>query len=235
MYFQSTGLELRLTPEPGAGRYQVRLYAEDQAPVEHGTDASFAHWVDTDNVFRPNIAAEPAYQVGLALQVGVERGLDPTGFRWGAWLDVTGETGTYSFVRPGATARLAAPLAAGLMGAVEVAGGTTVHGDGEPPPVQASWFLGGPASLRGFAGGAFHGPDFARGRVELASRLPVARVAAFSDVGWAGTGDAYDRSQVALSVGAGASVMDGLLRVDLARALQPEPGWRLELWVDALF
>ena len=34
------------------------------------------------------------------------------------------------------------------------------------------------------------------------------------------------------SVGAGMSVLDGLVRIDLARALRSPTGWRLEIYMD---
>ncbi|NIP80744.1 MAG: hypothetical protein GWM90_16615 [Gemmatimonadetes bacterium] len=234
-YFQATGAELRLGPAPGQGRYDLRLYVERQRAVERNTDASVAHLLDEAHRFRPNLPAAAADQVGVAARAGVERGLDPTGFRWGTWLDLRAETGDFTFARPGVTLRLAAPLPAELLGAVELAGGTTLHETGDPPPLQAAWFLGGPATLRGFPGGALYGPDYARARLELANQLPAARLALFSDAGWAGSTETYRREDVALSAGIGASVLDGLLRADLARAIQPEPGWRLELYIDAVF
>ncbi|NIP58048.1 MAG: hypothetical protein GWM92_21175 [Gemmatimonadetes bacterium] len=37
-----------------------------------------------------------------------------------------------------------------------------------------------------------------------------------------------------VSVGGGVSALDGLIRLDLARALREPVGWRLELYVDAV-
>ena len=118
---------------------------------------------------------------------------------------------------------------------MEAAGGTTLTSGAVAAPIQAEWFLGGPGTLRGFPGGSLHGPDYGRARLELANRFPGARVALFSDAGWAGSGDAFAEEDIAVSVGVGASVLDGLLRADLARALQPETGLRVELYVDAIF
>ena len=236
-YFRASGAELRLRPAPGEARYDVRLYAERQAAAHRNTDFSLRQLGDDGVVFRPNIDAADADQVGIAARVGAERGLDPTGFRWGAWVDLTAEAGTYAFVRPGLTVRAAAPLPGSLVGGVELAGGTTLGGDpGDAAPVQSHWFLGGPATLRGFPGGALDGEEYARARVELANDFPAARLAVFSDAGWAGPSfDAYDPDRLHVSVGAGASFLDGLLRLDLARAVQPVEGWRLEMYIDALF
>jgi hypothetical protein len=229
MYFGASGAELRLTPAPGQGRYEARLYAERQRPVEAETDFSV---FETGGGFRPNLEARPVDQVGVAGRVAVHRGLDPTGFRWGAWVEASAETGDASFFRPGLGVFVTAPFLFDQLVAFELAAGTTVA---DSVPVQSRWYLGGPSSLRGFAGASFAGRDYARARAEVASEFPAVRLALFSDVGWAGDFDTYDPDQVAVSAGIGASFLDGLLRVDLARAVQPVAQWRLELYLDALF
>ncbi len=235
-YFQTSGVELRVDPEPGSARYDVRVYAERQRPVDREADFSLAR-VSGAREFRENIVAQAANQLGVAARVGLARGLDPTAWRWGASLDLTGETGSFSFLRPGAVLHVVAPLPADLMGGIEVGAGTTVSADtgATGVPVQSHWFLGGPTTLRGFSGGEIHGRDHVRARAELATRLPVARVALFSDAGWAGQFDQWSREDVAVSTGIGASFLDGLVRVDLARTLEPFERWRLHLYLDAIF
>lgn len=228
-YYRASGAELRGSPRDG-DLYTVRVFAERQRSAAKNTDLSLPRAFDETHRFRPNIDAAPADQIGLDVQVGGEHGLDPTSLRWGAWLDVKAETGTFTFIRPGVTLRAAGPLA-GLMGALEVAGGTTLG----PAPIQAAWFLGGPGTLRGFSGGALSGTDYGRARAELANRFPAARLAVFADAGWAGAAGSFDTSALAYSVGIGASVLDGLLRVDVARRLEPDPGTRVELYLDAIF
>jgi hypothetical protein len=238
MYFRASGAELGVEPAAGEARYRARLYAERQAAVVGHTDFSLRRVVNDGHRFRPNIEADPATQVGASLLVGRDRGLDPTGARWGAWLDLTAETGTFSFVRPGLTLMGGLPLPGRLVAAAEVGVGTTMGAaseTGSVAPVQSLWFLGGPTTLRGFAPGTFSGPDHVRARAELASRFPAARVVLFSDAGWAGAFDEYLGDDLAVSAGVGASVLDGLLRLDVARTLRPTRRWRLELYVDALF
>ncbi|MFO7894543.1 MAG: hypothetical protein R6U63_12480 [Longimicrobiales bacterium] len=230
-YFRAAGAEVRVSPAAGTG-YTARLYAERQRGATVHTDFSLPHLFDATRVFRPNVAADPADQLGLAVTVGGERGLNPAGFRWGGWLDVTAETGTYTFVRPGLTLRASGPVL-GLLVGMELAGGTTLA-DGDAS-TQAAWLLGGTGTLRGFHGGALAGPDYGRARAELANVFPAVRLALFADAGWAGTADAFVEEDIALSAGIGASLLDGLLRVDLARRIQPTVGTRLELYIDALF
>jgi hypothetical protein len=237
IYYRASGIELMVDPALGEQRYRLRVYAERQAPVTEGTRFSVRRVLDPEHTFGPEILADPADQVGFAVVAGMDRGLDPSGFRWGGWLDLTGEAGTYTFLRPGVTALAGVPLPGPLIASLEVGAGTTVGlGAGTPAaPIQASWFLGGPRTLRGFAGGALHGPDHARVRVEVSNRLPAARLSAFSDGGWAGRFDDYDWQDVAVSAGIGVSLLDGLLRLDLARAVRPSAGWRIELTSDVLF
>lgn len=232
-YFRASGAEVRVSPRDGTG-YALRLYAERQRAAAVHTDWSFPHLFGGTDVFRPNIDAMPADQVGMAMTAGGEVGLDPTAPRWGGWVDITAETGTYTFVRPGVTLRAAAPVL-GLLVAVEVAGGTTFASGARAPPLQAEWFLGGPGTLRGFPGGSYHGADFGRVRTELANQFPGARLALFADAGWAGSAEDFMEEDTAVSVGVGASLLDGLLRMDLARPLRPASGVRLELYMDAIF
>jgi hypothetical protein len=55
----------------------------------------------------------------------------------------------------------------------------------------------------------------------------------FSDAGWAGDRAEWDFDPPLLSAGAGASFLDGLIRLDLSRALRSPTGWRLDLYLDA--
>lgn len=239
MYFRASGAEIRRAPAPGEPRYELRLYAERQASVDRNTQFSLRRVLDAGWGFRPNIQADPATQLGVAGAFGVDRWTDPRGFRWSAWLDLTAETGDYTFLRPGLSLRTGFPLPARLLAATEVAAGTMV-GSGDDPlapggPAQSLWQLGGPASVRGFHGGAVAGPDYVRGRAELGTAFPAARVALFGDAGWAGDADAFDTADALASVGVGASFLDGLVRMDLVRTIRPDRRWRMELHVDAMF
>ncbi len=237
LYFAATGAELRLTPAVGEAHYELRLFAEHQAGAGSGTEFSLPHAFDDAREFAPLPPVTVADQVGVAASVGTSRGLDPNGFRWGAWLDVTAQLGTFDFIRPGITLSGGTPLPGHLVAATEVAAGTTLgFGDGpDPAPPQARWFLGGAPTLRGFAAGALAGSDFARARLEVANDFPGVRLALFSDAGWAGHRETFDRADIAVSAGVGASALDGLLRIDVARALQPIQHWRADIYLDALF
>ena len=88
--------------------------------------------------------------------------------------------------------------------------------------------------MRGYPVGAATGEAFWRARGEVATPGPGARLALFGDAGWAGArGNWGSAEPELLSAGVGASVLDGLLRADLARALRGARTWRVELYLDA--
>jgi hypothetical protein len=228
-YFRTGGVEIRIQPGLTATPwYDLRLYGERQWRADVETDFSVRHVLNDEHVFRPNLRAMDADQFGAALALRTSNGLNPVGFRWGAELSLTAETGTFDFARPGVTLRAATPLPFGLLVAAEVAGGTSTGA----VPVQSTWFLGGPATLRGYDGGITNGDAFWRSRLELSTQLPAARVVLFSDAGWAGPRSNFEKGRPLIGAGAGASFLDGLVRFDIARALRSPTGWRLDLYVS---
>jgi hypothetical protein len=230
-YFRATGGELLL--QPAALRPQwwdVRVFAERQAPVEARSDFSVAGLLDDERGVRPNIAAEPATQFGAALRLRAAGGADPARFRWGGQLEVLGEAGDFELLRPAARLRTTLPLTGRLSLGTELAGGA---GFGDVTP-QRLWQLGGAATLRGYGGAAVRGEAYWRGRAELGLGLPLARVALFGDAGMAAPrGELFDTRPLR-ALGVGVSVLDGLLRLDVARALDAPRGWRLHLQLDSM-
>jgi hypothetical protein len=229
-YYRALGAELLGTPPRAASQwYRWRLFAEQQRGAVKETDFSLPHLLDGDRDFRPNLAAERADQIGGSLQLRLDRGLDPGAFRWGADLFLEGSAGTFGFVRPSLTLGATTPLPGRFLGALELAGGTSF---GEPP-AQSLWYLGGSGSVRGYAPLSAGGTAFWRARAELGNTLPGARWVLFSDAGWAGDREHLELDPMLLSAGAGISLLDGLVRFDLARALRGErQRWRAELYVN---
>ena len=80
-----------------------------------------------------------------------------------------------------------------------------------------------------------HGPAFWRGRAELTRGVPAARVSVFTDIGWAGERAAFGTRDALAAAGVGAAFLDGLVRVDLAHALDPPTGWRMDLHISRSF
>jgi hypothetical protein len=231
VYYYSWGGELLLRPAPAAAHsYEWRLFAEWQRPADKETDVSVPHLLRERHLFRPNIAADAAREFGTSLVLRGSRGVSTRGITIAAELTMAANLGSYDFARGSLTTRLTAPLPARLVGALELAGGAT----GGTAPVQGLWYLGGPATLRGYPGGALAGPDYWRARVEVANASPGARLAAFGDAAWAGIGTSLAQGRPLVAAGIGASFLDGIVRVDLARALVSPRGWRMDFYVDGI-
>jgi len=102
-------------------------------------------------------------------------------------------------------------------------------------PIQRRFCLGGPETFRGTLTADLTGTAFWFGRAEVANDFPAARLVAFGDFAWVSDGQRFDTQGFASSVGLGASLLDGLARVDLACVLKVEDGTRLHIYFDGLF
>ena len=80
------------------------------------------------------------------------------------------------------------------------------------------------------------GPSFTRGRLEVARVMAryATTVSAFSDVGWAGLREEFDADDLLYGVGIGASLLDGLIRLDLSQGLKGPAYFRVDLYLDAI-
>lgn len=225
-YFRTTGVELTGT-NTTTGWLGWRLYAERQREAATETDFSLPHLFDGTSSFRPNITADRADQVGGAITLRGTRAISRS-LLVGMDLNVDGETGDFEFGRGAATVRAIitppGPWAVAIEGAAGTSRGTI--------PVQGRFYLGGPSSLRGYTGGVIAGEAFWRARAEVGNAFPAARLTAFADLGWAGTRSAFGRGRPLLGAGVGGSFFDGLVRLDLARAMRGPTGWRFDLYFD---
>lgn len=228
-YYRAYGAELNVFPRGSAANwYDLRLFVQRESAATKETDFSIRNLLgDVD--FRSNLPATRGTWYGIENTLRYSRGLDPDGFRIGMELFTHGAAGTSRLARTAATLRLGVPLPGPLAGALEGAAGVTSVG----APVQHNWFLGGPNTLRGYAGSTLSGETFWRGRAEIGYGLPALRLVAFSDAGWAGARDRFETGKPLLSAGAGISVLDGILRFDVARGLRAPKGWTTTLYFDA--
>jgi hypothetical protein len=229
-YFRATGGALSLRPPADRRQWwEARVHAERHDDVARNTHVALPRaW--TDSVFRPNIVADEASQYGIMLLARPWWGSDPHAAQLGVAAMLQAETGDFQHVRGRITLRGAVPLGGRVRVGAELGAGTT-EGDA---PVQRNFFLGGAATLRGYEPATVSGTSMARGRLELARTYGFGGLAVFTDWGWAGDRDAIREDQQRWAVGTGASILDGLIRIDLARALRQPRGWRLDLHVDAL-
>ena len=227
-YYLASGAELSGEPvRQGRWAYSWRLFGEHQHPVNRNTQFSLAKAWD-DEPFRGVRPADRADQAGASLALTRTFGGDrsPAALTFGTWAE--GQAGTFGFGRGQASARLAAPSLGRFALALEAAAGTSA-GD---VPLQGLWYLGGPSTVRGYEGALIGGESFWRARAEVATPLPAARIVLFGDAGWAGARDAWEFDPPLVSAGIGASFLDGLIRLDLARALRSPTGWRVDLYLD---
>ena len=229
-YYRSLGAELRAEPNGAASRwYSARLFVQREKAAEKETDFSFRHVFNNDHDFRPNLVAAKGTEYGGELTLRGNHGLNPEGFRFGGELYSHGAAGDHDFARAAVTLRASIPLPGAFSGAVEGATGLTSR----LAPVQHVWYMGGTNSLRGYDAGVLAGETFWRGRAEIGYGLPAVRLVGFSDVAWAGARDEYSKGKPLMSVGAGASFLDGILRFDVARGLREPKGWTAMLYFDA--
>ena len=230
-YFRASGFEFAAAPAAThVQNLDIRFYAERQRAVDKETDFSVPHAFDRDHRFRPNISAQAADQLGIAVTVRGSRRLGNDAATLGAELTLDAGAGTFGFARAALALRATAPLPPALALGLEVAGGTSAG----QLPVQSRWFLGGPTTLRGYPGGVLTGEAFWRARAEVANAFPGARLALFTDVGRAGLRDRLSLAGPLWSAGLGASFLDGLIRIDCSRALRAPVGWRIDFYADGI-
>ena len=230
-YYRSLGAELKIEPNGNRARwYSLRLFGQRESGAKKETDFSLHNVLNGDYEFRPNLPATAGNEYGSELTLRVNHGLDPDGLRVGAEVYGHGAVGTNEFGRGALTLRAGFPLPGPFTGALEAASGLTTR----DAPLQHLWYVGGANTLRGYNASTLGGDAFWRGRAEIGFGLPAVRLVGFSDVGWAGARAQYPTARPLLSVGAGASLLDGLVRFDIARGLRAPRGWSATLYFDAV-
>ncbi len=229
-YYRAWGAELTGTT-PHLGRTEWRLFAEQQwnAPVTtHYTLFRGAH----DDRVLPNVQADRAVEYGVALRMQNGWGLDPRRLRVNTQVRAEGATGDYNYGR----GLLDLTVSHGLPGGTEMAITASAGGTAGTAPTQRSFLLGGLQTVRGIRPGTMSGNAFWMGRGELALSSGAVKPVVFADVGWAGDRRNFSSPGRPMSgAGIGASVLDGLLRLDLARGIFPQKSTRVDLSVEARF
>jgi len=232
-YYRATGLELSGAPNQGGSlNHSWSLFVEQERNAEQRTTFSFARAMRGAD-FEPNITTQRALWVGGRTRLTQSIGEDPRGFRLFNDLRLEaarGDTGTYG------RAALDVTASHGLFNgaaALTVAGGTSFGN----VPLQRDWFLGGSQTVRGHRPGTAVGNAFWLARAEVAQGIGAVRPVVFADMGWAGDRQNWSAVGVPISgAGAGFSILDGLLRFDVARGINPKPAqWRLDMYVEGRF
>lgn len=229
-YYRASGAALTWAPPRSSRRWwEITGYAEYQNDVERNTHVALPR-IWSDSVFRSNVVAAEAMQVGGLVQMQPWWGTDPQRAQFGLGITLQGETGDYQLARGSIALRGAVPLSQGIRIGAETAVGSSL-GDVTP---QRLFYLGGAQTLRGYAPSTVTGSSMARARLELGRTSSWGAYTLFSDWGWAGDREDIRNADQRWSVGAGMSFLDGLVRLDLAHGLREPRGWRLDLHVDAI-
>jgi hypothetical protein len=228
-YYRTWGAELKGTKSYGLID-EWRLFGEQQFDATVHTEFAVAHPGGVKGDLT-NIDAVNGNVVGLAVAHHSSIGLDPHGFRALTDLKLEGATGTFDYSRGLLQTTLSHGLG-GLDAALTLGGGTS----GGHLPLQKQFFLGGVQTVRGQRAGAAIGDSFWMSSLEIGSRSVGFRKIVFGDLGWAGSRNDFSHPGRPLSgAGVGASFMDGLIRLDLAKGIYPEKSFRANLYVEARF
>ena len=245
-YFGATGADFTWRP-PAAARqsFLVRAYAERQEPVTSNTGFALIRAFDEEWDFRPNLAADEVEEAGGEVRLTPRWGKDSERAEFG--VDLFGRTARWrhagnegeeareGYAQASATVTAIVPLwASGWQRTrlgLQAAGG---HTWGQAP-VQRSWFLGGPRTLRGYPASEMSGMSYFRGRTELSGTFEWLGASVFTDAGWAGPAGDFESGDILYGVGVGLSLLDGVMRLDLSRGLGgPARGIRIEAYFDAI-
>jgi hypothetical protein len=229
-YYRTWGAELRGEKDSGLIT-SWRLFGEQQSDATVNTEFSVAHPHGVKGDLA-NIDALNGNIVGLAVGHQSSIGLDPHGFRALTDVDLEGATGTFDYTRGSFQTTMSHGLGRLLDGALTLGGGTS----GGEVPIQKQFFLGGVQTVRGQRAGAAIGDSFWMTSAEIGTRDVGFRPILFGDLGWAGSRTDFSHPGRPLSgAGVGASFMDGLIRIDVAKGIYPEKAIRTNLYVEARF
>jgi hypothetical protein len=231
-YYRSSGADLTgVRTTSAATSVTWRLFAERQhnAPIE--TQLSLPN-AFRGAEFEPNVKAVAATEGGAAVRLRGSHGLDPRGLRLSADVRAEAAAGTFDYTRGAldltASRYLLGNIALALNGGAGTSGGTLSP--------QRAWHVGGTNTVRGFRPGTLSGDSYWLARAELGLGGSVLRPTVFYDAGWAGSRTAWSESAGNVrGAGMGVSFLEGLVRIDLARGVDPKTVWRAHLYVEASF
>ncbi len=235
--FRPLGVPLgaALGPLLGAGRLDWRLFAERQDRADPRARFTFGRDVlgRTEATFARNVvdtvAARGGAVAGASARWRGARGTEASPWRLRADARAEAAAGAFAYLRPALDLTAERSLPGALLVRASAGGGSAL---GELPP-QRWWNVGGWQTVRGVTAGSRRGAAFWTGRAELQwTGWARAQPARFTDAGWAGPpadwGRAFGRAAGVRGGGAGAVLLNGLLRVDAARPLGAGGRWRVE-------
>jgi hypothetical protein len=226
-YYRTVGVELGGRRERGTP-FDWRFFTERQSSATPETDFSL-----TGELAMPNIIAREGWIGGTTLRARPSYGSDPNGFRVISDLRLEGATtGDTTYAR-GALDLTFTGGVGKLVGALTLSGASSMG----PLPPQRRWYLGGTHTIRGQSPDTTQaGNAYWMTRGEVSRTVYGMRPVLFADFGW--VGDRARMSDVGRPLsgaGTGLSLLDGLIRFDVARGIHPRKQWRVDLYIDAVF
>lgn len=231
-YYRSWGGELTGTETTGPLPYSWRLFTEQEWTASAATHFAITGVFGGASMPLRNINARAGALTGLSFRARPTWGLDPDGFQLSADFRGEGAGGSYSYVRGATDITVTHPVTAFADGALTLGGGTSA---GDVPP-QRLWYLGGLRTIRGLAPGTDVGDAYWMTHLELTTRAMLIRPVVFYDLGWAGDRGAWSHEGRALNgAGVGASILDGLVRVDIGKGIWPTHSVRVNAYMQGAF
>jgi hypothetical protein len=218
----------------------TRFFGEYASPAAVTTSFSLARAMGSAARFRENFIAVRGTMLGMAIHDTRSFGYDPRSWRAltdlrleGGWFDprrdADGKGEAWS--RAAADLTISRGLGDRLSAAVTLGAGIA-----DKAPIQRQFFLGGSQTVRGQLPGTQVGETFWLGRLEVGGAVRGARPVLFGDVGWAGPRSLWSRPGRPMSgAGVGLSILDGLIRADLARGIYPRERMRFDMYFEARF
>jgi hypothetical protein len=233
-YYRTWGGELTGS-NVGGGGFTWRLFGEQHRNAKVETQFSLAHAMNDVN-FLDNIEAARGTIGGAEIRYTRTFGLNPDGWRLLTDTRAEAATGTFDYTRGALDATVSRGLGGGVEAAITASGGTS----GGTLPPQRGWFVGGAHTVRGqrpsltLPGQV--GNSYWLGRAELGKQFSVVKPSLFGDVGWAGDRSAWSHPGRPVSgAGVGASILDGLLRMDVSRGIWPRKRTLFDMYFEARF
>jgi len=202
---------------------EVGLFVEKQSDVDK--TETYSLFGPPDPPPPPPLEADPGTIGGIRASLNVQYGDDPQRGVFVGRLTVEGAAGDFRYLNLGTVNDIVGPLFWRFTGGFRLLL-SYVAGD---PPAQALWYLGGLKTVRGYAANSASGETAYSARAAIATHLPMVRIVAFSDVGWAASpGELFDAEPL-LSVGVGLSIFDGVARLDFAKGLTRNGAFRVSI------
>lgn len=230
-FYDALGGELTHASAGRSSERTLRLFFEEHRAVAKETDFHLQRVFDSNQFMEDNITAEEGTIYGGSLDLKGHRGVDPGALMLSGRIHVEGAAGDFDYWRWLGSGTIVHPLPFRLIGGLEGGLGMVAAG----APLQRGFYLGGPRTFRGLQDGDLSGTSFWFGRGEIGNEFPAVRLLGFGDFAWTGDSQTLGTDGFLASAGVGASLLDGILRIDLARVVKGGSETRLHLYFDGIF